>query len=64
MTATNPRDLSTYVAVDTAADDAPERCLWCPDWRFEWVDLPDGTSVLREWHLPTCTVAIDGVDED
>ena len=52
------RDLSTYVSVEFQADDPPERCAWCPNWRFEWVDLADEGTVLREWHLLTCEVAI------
>ena len=52
-----PRDLSTMVAVDFEADDPPERCTWCPAWRFEWVDLEEGHTVLREWHLTNCPVA-------
>jgi hypothetical protein len=53
------RDLSAYVAIDFAADDTPERCSYCPAWRFEWVDLPDEGTVLREWHLLACEVAIE-----
>jgi len=56
---TEDRDLSSYVAIDFAFDDTPERCSWCPDWRFEWVDLPGDLTVLREWHLPSCGVAIE-----
>lgn len=59
VSATDQRDLSTYVAVDFASDDQPERCEWCPAWRFDWVDTPEGNTVLREWHLPSCGVAIE-----
>jgi len=62
MTEELPRDLNTLVAVDFESTDTPERCLWCPEWRFEWVDLEDGITVLREWHLPTCQVAIEWAD--
>jgi hypothetical protein len=50
------RDLSTLVAVDFSTDDPPDPCSWCPDWRFEWVDTESEGPVLREWHLPTCSV--------
>ena len=56
---TDERDLSTYVAIDFASDDTPDRCSNCPAWRFEWVDLPDEGAVLREWHLLGCAVAIE-----
>lgn len=58
------RDLSTMVAVDFEVDDKPERCEWCPDWRFEWIDLEDGHTVLREWHLPTCSVVTEWEETD
>ena len=59
-----PRGLSTMVAVDFEGTDHPERCDWCPDWRFEWVDLEEGHTVLREWHLPTCRVVTDWEETD
>lgn len=58
------RDLSTMVAVDFEGSDTPERCEWCPDWRFEWVDLDDGSTVLREWHLPQCSVVAEWEETD
>ena len=58
------RDLSTIVAVDFEDTDHPERCDWCPDWRFEWVDLEEGYTVLREWHLPTCRVVTEWEETD
>jgi hypothetical protein len=50
-----PTPLTDLVAVDTDATSAPEPCSYCPAWRFEWADLPDGSSSLREWHLADCT---------
>jgi len=58
------RGLSTMVAVDFEGTDHPERCDWCPDWRFAWVDLKEGHTVLREWHLPTCSVVTDWEETD
>lgn len=58
------RDLSTMVAVDFEGTDHPDRCEWCPAWRFEWVDLDDGHTVLREWHLPTCRVVTEWEETD
>ncbi len=58
------RDLSTMVAVDFEGTDHPEPCEWCPDWRFEWVDLDEGHTVLREWHLPTCRVVTEWEETD
>ena len=58
------RDLSTMVAVDFEGTDQPERCNWCPNWRFEWVDLDEGHTVLREWHLPTCRVVTEWEETD
>lgn len=58
------RELSTMVAVDFEATDQPERCEWCPAWRFEWVDLDAGITVLREWHLPSCSVVTDWEETD
>jgi hypothetical protein len=50
-----PTPLKDLVAVDINANETPEPCSYCPNWRFEWIDLPGGGSVLREWHLPECT---------
>ena len=58
------RDLSTMVAVDFEGTDHPQRCEWCPDWRFEWVDLEENHTVLREWHLPTCRVVTEWEETD
>ena len=58
------RDLSTMVAVDFEGTDRPERCNWCPNWRFEWADLEEGHTVLREWHLPTCRVVTEWEETD
>lgn len=58
------RDLSTMVAVDFERTDRPERCEWCPAWRFEWADLEEGHTVLREWHLPTCRVVTEWEETD
>lgn len=65
--AVSENELATMVAVDFAADDTPERCSWCPGWRFEWVDINGEVTVLREWHLLTCPVPISwgiGVGRD
>jgi hypothetical protein len=40
------------------ADDPPERCDWCPEWRFEWVDLPNegqcsGSGTFRRAKSPS-----------
>ncbi len=64
MTETGERDLSSMVAVDFEHDDPPQRCDHCPDWRFQWVDLPAGETVLREWHLPTCPVVTEWEETD
>jgi hypothetical protein len=53
MTTDDPGRLSDLVAVDVDADTDPEPCSYCPDWRFAWIDTPDGT-VLRQWHLLDC----------
>ena len=58
------RDLSTMVAVDFEGTDKPDRCEWCPNWRFEWVDLEEGHTVLREWHLPDCRVVTEWEETD
>ena len=50
-----PTPLADLVAVDFDANKTPEPCGYCPTWRFEWIDEPDGTTALREWHLPDCT---------
>lgn len=57
-------DQSTMVAVDFEHTDHPDRCEWCPDWRFEWVELEEGHTVLREWHLPTCRVVTEWEETD
>lgn len=49
-----PTPLADLVAVDIDATATPQPCAYCPTWRFEWVDLADDTTVLREWHLPEC----------
>ena len=49
-----PTPLADLVAVDLDATENPEPCSFCPGWRFEWVDLPEGGSVLRQWHLTEC----------
>jgi hypothetical protein len=49
-----PTPLGELVAVDFDASQTPEPCSYCPTWRFEFVDAPDGSSVLREWHLVDC----------
>ena len=41
------------VHLDYAADDEPVRCDFCGDWRYEYVEGPEG-SVLREWHREDC----------
>jgi hypothetical protein len=53
MTTDDPGHLGDLVAVDVDADTDPEPCPYCPDWRFAWIDTPDGT-VLRQWHLADC----------
>jgi len=63
-TPVDSRGVSKMVAVDFAGTDQPERCDWCPSWRFEWVDLAEGHTVLREWHLPTCRVVTDWEETD
>lgn len=52
-----PTPLADVVAVDAEATRPPEPCAYCPNWRFEYVDLDDGGSVIREWHLATCAAA-------
>jgi hypothetical protein len=50
----DPVPLGDLLPVDRDADQPPEPCSYCPGWRFEWVDGPEGGSVLREWHLADC----------
>jgi hypothetical protein len=50
-----PIPLGDLVAVDFDADRTPVPCSYCPNWRFEFVDAPEGeSSMLREWHLADC----------
>ena len=53
-----PTPLGDVVAVDFDATKTPAPCDYCPSWRFEWVDIEGNGSVLREWHLRECTMAI------
>jgi hypothetical protein len=55
----DPTPLGDLVAVDVDATETPQPCSFCPNWRFEWVDVPGRGTVLREWHLPECPRVVE-----
>ena len=61
MTA-DPTPLGELVAIDFDATKTPGPCAHCSSGRFGWVDLPEGGTSLREWHLQNCPVVKDSTE--